>query len=72
MTGHALALYLDQQPNHVLVAIGAHLAHFEQVAALFTFLPEPGSGPTPEVRNAAAERLAERRLVHVSKHQHVA
>src|SRR5581483_965527 len=72
VAGRARAGHGRLQPEDVLVAIHAHLAHGEDVAALLALLPEAPARAAPEMGNARLERECESLGIHPGEHQYLA
>src|SRR6185503_14665199 len=72
VAGDAIAGYYNLEPNGVLVAIGAQLAHLEHVAAVLALPPELGPRAAPEMADAGLEREGQGFGVHPGEHQHLA
>ena len=72
MAGDALALHHDLEPQGVLIAVGAQLAHAQEVAAFLALLPKLVARSAPEMADARLERQRQRLGVHPGKHQHLA
>ena len=70
MTGGAGLL--DPDPDRILIAIQAHLDHALGLTRRLTFSPQRVARPAEVPGVAARDRLAQRLVIHVRDHQHVA
>ena len=63
---------LDPDPDRVLIAIQAHLDHALGLTGRLTFSPQRIARTAEVPGLAARDRLAQRLVIHVRDHQHVA
>ena len=65
-------MLLDADPDRILIAIQAHLDHALGLTLGLAFSPQRMARPAEVPGLAARDGLAQRLVVHVGDHQHVA
>src|SRR5690606_16796734 len=72
MTGSAVALDADLEPDGILVAIGAQFGDPQEIAGRLALFPQLLPRARPEMRNPGVEGARKRFRVHMGKHEQLA
>src|SRR5690606_32896131 len=71
MAGHAVALDVRLEPQHVLIAIRPDFSNAKEVAALLALLPDALPRARPEMRQSGLDGERQRLSVHPCEHENV-